>query len=93
VLWSRSIVFRSFSASGSPPRVVWRNLGGEYVATMEAAYKKGSFTGAIVVHGEPIDRMGESDLIRMPGDIGMLRQNSALFDSMTVAENVGPPAR
>jgi len=46
-------------------------------------------TGAIVVHGERIDRMGEPDLMRMRGDIGMLFQNSALFDSLTVAENVG----
>jgi phospholipid/cholesterol/gamma-HCH transport system ATP-binding protein len=46
-------------------------------------------TGAIVVHGERIDRMGEPDLMRVRGDIGMLFQNSALFDSLTVAENVG----
>ena len=46
-------------------------------------------TGTIVVHGERIDRMSEPDLMRMRGDIGMLFQNSALFDSLTVAENVG----
>jgi phospholipid/cholesterol/gamma-HCH transport system ATP-binding protein len=46
-------------------------------------------TGAIVVHGERIDRMGEPELMRVRGDIGMLFQNSALFDSLTVAENVG----
>jgi phospholipid/cholesterol/gamma-HCH transport system ATP-binding protein len=46
-------------------------------------------TGAIVVHGERIDRMREPDLMRVRGDIGMLFQNSALFDSLTVAENVG----
>jgi len=45
--------------------------------------------GAIVVHGERIDRMAERDLMRVRGDIGMLFQNSALFDSLTVAENVG----
>ena len=45
--------------------------------------------GAIVVHGERIDQMSEPDLMRMRGDIGMLFQNSALFDSLTVAENVG----
>jgi phospholipid/cholesterol/gamma-HCH transport system ATP-binding protein len=46
-------------------------------------------TGTIVVHGERIDRMSESALMRVRGDIGMLFQNSALFDSLTVAENVG----
>lgn len=45
--------------------------------------------GSIVVHGERIDRMSETDLMRMRADIGMLFQNSALFDSLTVAENVG----
>ena len=33
--------------------------------------------------------MTERDLLRMRGDIGMLFQESALFDSLTVAENVG----
>jgi len=46
-------------------------------------------SGAIFVHGERIDRMPERDLMRIRGDIGMLFQNSALFDSLTVAENVG----
>ena len=45
--------------------------------------------GEIFVHGERIDRMAERDLMRVRGDIGMLFQNSALFDSLTVAENVG----
>ena len=45
--------------------------------------------GEICVHGERIDRMAERDLMRVRGDIGMLFQNSALFDSLTVAENVG----
>src|SRR5207344_384830 len=33
-------------------------------------------TGTIVVHGERIDRMSESALMRVRGDIGMLFQNS-----------------
>jgi phospholipid/cholesterol/gamma-HCH transport system ATP-binding protein len=45
--------------------------------------------GTILVNGERIDRMAERDLIRVRGDIGMLFQESALFDSLTVAENVG----
>lgn len=46
-------------------------------------------TGTILVHRERIDRMSEQDLMRIRGDIGMLFQNSALFDSLTVEENVG----
>jgi phospholipid/cholesterol/gamma-HCH transport system ATP-binding protein len=45
--------------------------------------------GRILVNGERIDTMAERDLIRIRGDIGMLFQESALFDSLTVSENVG----
>ena len=45
--------------------------------------------GAIYVHGQRVDTMAERDLLRVRGDIGMLFQENALFDSLTVAENVG----
>ncbi len=45
--------------------------------------------GHISVHGQRVDQMNEFDLLRLRGDIGMLFQESALFDSLTVAENVG----
>jgi phospholipid/cholesterol/gamma-HCH transport system ATP-binding protein len=45
--------------------------------------------GAILVNGERVDRMSERELMQVRGDIGMLFQESALFDSLTVAENVG----
>jgi phospholipid/cholesterol/gamma-HCH transport system ATP-binding protein len=45
--------------------------------------------GAILVNGQRIDRMNEHELMRIRGDIGMLFQENALFDSLTVAENVG----
>jgi phospholipid/cholesterol/gamma-HCH transport system ATP-binding protein len=45
--------------------------------------------GTILVNGHQIERMPEHDLLRLRGDIGMLFQESALFDSLTVAENVG----
>lgn len=45
--------------------------------------------GTILVNGEAVDRMSERDLMRIRGDIGMLFQESALFDSLTVAGNVG----
>lgn len=46
-------------------------------------------SGSIAVNGQRIDRMAERDLMRLRRDIGMLFQESALFDSLTVAENVG----
>ena len=45
--------------------------------------------GSIRVNGERIDTMTEVELMRVRDDIGMLFQESALFDSLTVAENVG----
>jgi phospholipid/cholesterol/gamma-HCH transport system ATP-binding protein len=45
--------------------------------------------GRILVGGERIDQMGEADLLRVRTDIGMLFQEMALFDSLTVSENVG----
>ena len=45
--------------------------------------------GVITVNGERIDTMTEAELARVRGDIGMVFQESALFDSLTVAENVG----
>jgi phospholipid/cholesterol/gamma-HCH transport system ATP-binding protein len=45
--------------------------------------------GRILVDGHRIDQMSEQDLLRVRADVGMLFQESALFDSLTVAENVG----
>jgi phospholipid/cholesterol/gamma-HCH transport system ATP-binding protein len=46
-------------------------------------------SGTIVVNGQSIGQMRETDLLRLRADIGMLFQEGALFDSLTVAENVG----
>jgi phospholipid/cholesterol/gamma-HCH transport system ATP-binding protein len=45
--------------------------------------------GRIWIDGERVDGLGEPALLRVRADIGMLFQESALFDSLTVAENVG----
>jgi phospholipid/cholesterol/gamma-HCH transport system ATP-binding protein len=45
--------------------------------------------GAIFVNGERVDDLREAELLRVRADIGMLFQESALFDSLTVSENVG----
>jgi len=45
--------------------------------------------GAIYVNGERIDTMAETELMRVRNGIGMLFQESALFDSLSVADNVG----
>jgi len=45
--------------------------------------------GVIMVGGERTDLMTERQLMKVRAGIGMLFQESALFDSLTVAENVG----
>ncbi len=44
--------------------------------------------GTITVNGHRVDTMSEYDLLKMRADIGMAFQENALFDSLTVAENV-----
>ena len=45
--------------------------------------------GSIAVHGERIEQLNEQALIGVRDRIGMLFQETALFDSLTVGENVG----
>ena len=45
--------------------------------------------GAIFVNGERVDNMHEDALMKVRGDLGMVFQEGALFDSLTVRENVG----
>jgi len=46
-------------------------------------------SGEIWVNGRQVDRLGENDLMKVRADLGMVFQEGALFDSLTVAENVG----
>ena len=45
--------------------------------------------GRIFVNGERIDDMSEDQLMVVRADLGMVFQEGALFDSLTVRENVG----
>jgi phospholipid/cholesterol/gamma-HCH transport system ATP-binding protein len=45
--------------------------------------------GVIWVNGERIDLMTENEMMKVRSDLGMVFQEGALFDSLTVAENVG----
>jgi phospholipid/cholesterol/gamma-HCH transport system ATP-binding protein len=45
--------------------------------------------GRIFVNGERIDEMHEDELMAVRADLGMVFQEGALFDSLTVRENVG----
>jgi phospholipid/cholesterol/gamma-HCH transport system ATP-binding protein len=46
-------------------------------------------TGKVWVNGQLINDFTETQMIKVRADIGMVFQEGALFDSLTVAENVG----
>jgi phospholipid/cholesterol/gamma-HCH transport system ATP-binding protein len=45
--------------------------------------------GEVWVHGRRVDTLPEADLMSVRADLGMVFQEGALFDSLTVRENVG----
>jgi phospholipid/cholesterol/gamma-HCH transport system ATP-binding protein len=45
--------------------------------------------GTIRVNGQRVDTMSEREMMTVRADLGMVFQEGALFDSLTVAENVG----
>jgi phospholipid/cholesterol/gamma-HCH transport system ATP-binding protein len=45
--------------------------------------------GQIFVNGERVDDMSEDQMMRVRADLGMVFQEGALFDSLSVRENVG----
>jgi phospholipid/cholesterol/gamma-HCH transport system ATP-binding protein len=45
--------------------------------------------GVIWVNGERVDQMSEREMMHVRADLGMVFQEGALFDSLTVRENVG----
>jgi phospholipid/cholesterol/gamma-HCH transport system ATP-binding protein len=46
-------------------------------------------SGVVWVNGQRVDRLSERELMRVRADLGMIFQEGALFDSLTVRENVG----
>lgn len=46
-------------------------------------------SGEILINGERVDTMTEDELMHVRADLGMVFQEGALFDSLTVRENVG----
>jgi phospholipid/cholesterol/gamma-HCH transport system ATP-binding protein len=45
--------------------------------------------GAVIVNGQRVDQLSEPELMKVRADLGMIFQEGALFDSLTVRENVG----
>lgn len=50
-------------------------------------------SGSIIIKGFDLTRMSETEQVPVRRKLGMLFQSAALFNSMTVAENVALPLR
>ena len=46
-------------------------------------------SGVVWVNGQRVDELSEDQLMKVRADLGMIFQEGALFDSLTVRENVG----
>ena len=85
----RDVSFEAFEAES---RVILGAAGsGKTVLLKTAMGLVKPDSGRILVFGEDITRMPEARLFDIRSRIGMLFQESALFDSMTIEENVAYP--
>ncbi|MEK7780567.1 MAG: ABC transporter ATP-binding protein [Verrucomicrobiota bacterium] len=69
--------------------IIGRSGGGKSVLLKHIIGLLRPESGAVVIDGEDITHLDERNLIRVRSKFGMVFQGAALFDSMTVAENVG----
>jgi phospholipid/cholesterol/gamma-HCH transport system ATP-binding protein len=69
--------------------IIGRSGGGKSVLLKHLIGLMQPDSGKVLVSGEDIVGMNERELLRVRRRFGMLFQSAALFDSLTVAENVG----
>lgn len=82
----------SFEASPGESRVILGAAGsGKTVLLKTALGLVRPDAGRVLLFGEDISQMPERKLFDMRSRVGMLFQESALFDSMTIEENVAYP--
>ncbi len=74
--------------SGESAVIIGRSGGGKSVLLKHLIGLLQPDAGEVLVDGENITRMTERQLLRVRRKFGMVFQGAALFDSMTVAENV-----
>ncbi len=75
--------------SGESVVIIGRSGGGKSVLLKHLVGLLQPDSGEVLIDGENIEPMSERELLRVRSKFGMLFQSAALFDSMTVAENVG----
>jgi phospholipid/cholesterol/gamma-HCH transport system ATP-binding protein len=68
--------------------IIGRSGGGKSVLLKHLVGLLTPDSGEVLIDGESIASMDERQLLRIRSKFGMLFQGAALFDSMTVAENV-----
>jgi phospholipid/cholesterol/gamma-HCH transport system ATP-binding protein len=73
--------------------IIGRSGGGKSVLLKQLIGLLKPDSGRVEIEGEDIVPMNERQLLRVRQKFGMLFQGAALFDSMTVAENVAFPFR
>lgn len=76
-------------AEGESVVIIGRSGGGKSILLKHLVGLMRPDSGEVVIDGENIVAMDERRLIQVRTKFGMLFQGAALFDSMTVAENVG----
>jgi phospholipid/cholesterol/gamma-HCH transport system ATP-binding protein len=69
--------------------IIGRSGGGKSVLLKHIIGLLMPDSGHVRVEGQDISSMNERELLKVRSKFGMLFQGAALFDSMTVAENVG----
>ncbi len=74
--------------TGESAVIIGRSGGGKSVLLKHIIGLLKPDSGEVLVDGDLITRMNERQLLRVRRKFGMVFQGAALFDSMTVAENV-----
>jgi len=73
--------------------IIGRSGGGKSVLLKHLVALLKPDSGQVLIDGEDVVPMNERQLLRVRHKFGMLFQSAALFDSMTVAENISFPLR
>jgi len=77
--------------NGQSVAIIGRSGGGKSVLLKHLIALLQPDSGDVLIDGESIVRMNERQLLRIREKFGMVFQGAALFDSMSVAENVAFP--
>jgi phospholipid/cholesterol/gamma-HCH transport system ATP-binding protein len=79
--------------AGKTTVIIGRSGGGKSVLLKHIIGLIRPDSGEVLIDGKDITRLGDRDLNEIRKKFGMLFQEAALFDSMTVGENVAFPLR